>query len=277
MKHGEQGENVRMLQRKLIALGYPLPRWGDDGKCGDETLRAAFQCIVDLFPAFPVREYYADTATAMPNRWIQSILDAPLPGRPDWLYDVTMDHPVKFAYSYRRKISRIDAITLHQTACNLSERLKRWHFIPAHFGITKKGKAILINTLDVISHHGNRFNHRSAGIEISGNFRGLTGKAWTLWKPGGRRATLTGPQITAARNAVKWICDEVAKNGGKVTTILAHRQANDDKRGDPSQEIWEQVGMWAQGTLGLKNDPNHTKGSGLPIPREWDGRSSHGY
>ena len=45
IRKGTQGTDVRELQEDLMKLGYQLPKFGADGDCGDETVRAieAFQ------------------------------------------------------------------------------------------------------------------------------------------------------------------------------------------------------------------------------------------
>lgn len=49
---GSRGPAVRALQNRLLALGYPLPRFGADGRYGPETAAAlkAFQHTTGLFP-----------------------------------------------------------------------------------------------------------------------------------------------------------------------------------------------------------------------------------
>ncbi len=50
MKKGDRGPDVQRLQKILIQLGYPLPKYGADGIFGDETLEAvnAFKKTVNL-------------------------------------------------------------------------------------------------------------------------------------------------------------------------------------------------------------------------------------
>ena len=45
LRRGDKGEAVKELQKALISLGYPLPRYGADGDFGKETEAAvkAFQ------------------------------------------------------------------------------------------------------------------------------------------------------------------------------------------------------------------------------------------
>ena len=277
MQFGEVGPRVGKLQQKLMDLGYQLPIYGADKELGDETISAAFDCITDLWPDMFPGEYMDPPVHVITDDVVEAILDAPLPERPDWLYDVTMKHPVKNAYSTRRKLSRIDSITLHQTGCNLSERLKRWYFIRANLGVTRLGKVIKINGFDVIPQCSNWFNHRSIGIEISGNFRGVESNPRTLWKPGGRRATMSTAQISGARNAMVLCCNDVASAGGEIKHVFGHRQANGGKPNCPGELIWRNVALWAQKEIGLTSDSNYTKGSGLPIPRQWDPRSTHDF
>lgn len=281
MRFGEKGEKVKELQRKVMDLGYALPRYGDDGDLGGESVAAVIDCITDLWPDVPVEEYLGDLDSPgldIPDTVVQAIMDAPLPEKPDWLFDVTRDHPVKYAYSTRRRLSRIDSITLHQTACNLSERLSRWYFIRCHFGITRGGRAIKVNTFDVVIQASNWFNHRSIAFEISGNFRGAEDLPRTFWKKGGRRAKLTEPQIEAGRNAMALCCRDVESAGGKIKYVLAHRQANGNKENCPGEAIWKAYGLWAQKQLGLISDVDyvHPKSTnGKPIPKQWDPRSTH--
>lgn len=40
LKYGDEGSDVREMQRKLMRLGYDLPKYGADGDFGSETLKA---------------------------------------------------------------------------------------------------------------------------------------------------------------------------------------------------------------------------------------------
>lgn len=44
---GSTGEPVRAMQQLLLAKGYDLPRWGDDGEFGGETERALLELQAD--------------------------------------------------------------------------------------------------------------------------------------------------------------------------------------------------------------------------------------
>lgn len=43
IKKGTKGDDVRELQRTLLKLGYDLPKYGADGECGSETVKAIKQ------------------------------------------------------------------------------------------------------------------------------------------------------------------------------------------------------------------------------------------
>lgn len=47
-QRGDKGEHVRYWQRRLIKLGYKLPKFGADGDCGDETIAAINAARRDL-------------------------------------------------------------------------------------------------------------------------------------------------------------------------------------------------------------------------------------
>lgn len=52
LRKGSQGDEVRALQERMLKLGYSLPRFGADGKFGNETERAlkAFQAKAGITP-----------------------------------------------------------------------------------------------------------------------------------------------------------------------------------------------------------------------------------
>jgi hypothetical protein len=125
--------------------------------------------------------------------------------------------------------------------------------------------------------HANWLNRDTVGIEIDGNFYGVEGKKRTHWQKGGGPHRLTPDQIVAARRACEWICNEVRKRRGQITHIYAHRQSSQNREADPGSAIWQAVGLWAQQSLGLANEPLYTRGSGLPIPESWDSRSTVNY
>lgn len=151
----------------------------------------------------------------------------------------------------------IDSITLHQVGVdNVGDGA--WWKMTAHLGVTEDGRIYWIHPLNTHLYHGNGFNKRSVSIEVGGK-----------WKKG---ETLPKAQRDAIRKAIRLIKAEVARHGGKVRYIYAHRQSYSERGNDPGPQIWQGAALWAEKKLGLKTDPFYTTGSGLTIPPEWDPR-----
>lgn len=271
LRFGSRGRAVRELQEALIKLGYALPKWGADGSLGFETFSALGDFAFDHGMGEPRED------AAVPPQLVDRLLElASAPRRRGprevELIDATGDHPGRKRKG-NRAWGQINGIVLHQTGCMLSSRVRRWHAVAAHFGIpkTRDPKIIYMNPMTTIMWHANSFNKRTVGIEISGNFEGVDGKPRTCWKGGGGPHRSTDAQLEAARRCVKWICEEVARHGGEVRHIYAHRQASRTRRADPGSRVWIEAGLWSKAELGLDDGgPGYTEGSGLPIPREWD-------
>lgn len=272
---GTEGPAVRTLQEQLLALGYHLPRWGADSNLGDETLAAV--------EAFKRDRHIGTPSDDLPNAVSGAVIDAvdaayrtmtaASPGTPV-IVDLTNAHPGSQRIR-RRAWSQVTGITLHQTATLLGEKRERWFNIPVQFGVTRGGQVLILNGCDWVTYHGNGLNGSDVGIEIDGYFEGVEGKRSTFWRPpeDPNRVPLqpTPVQIEAVRLAVKWICEEVARHGGSIKHVHAHRQASDQRESDPGSRIWKDVGLWAQQTLGLTDGGRgFVVGSGLPIPEEWD-------
>ena len=172
-----------------------------------------------------------------------------------------------------RSYGTVTAIVLHQTACTLGEKPERWYGVPVHFGVTKSGKILYLNDMTLNVPHGNGFNGRSVGIEIDGAYAGIEGDLSTFWRPAGSKCqpdVISEQQLGAARVAVRFIVDEVARHGGKIQYIFAHRQSSKDRISDPGSRIWQEVGLWAQRELGLSDGGEGFQQGGYPIPEAWD-------
>jgi N-acetyl-anhydromuramyl-L-alanine amidase AmpD len=176
----------------------------------------------------------------------------------------------------RRAWSSVRGITLHQTACVLGERPARWDSVGAHVGITRAGTIVWLHDFDRIVWHGNGWNAQTVGIEIDGRFRGVSDRPETGWQ--GAHDEPTEEQLDAARRAVRWICGEVARNGGQVTKLVAHRQSSATRRSDPGEAIWKGVALPVSAELGLDDGGDGFKiGDGMPVPREWDEKRTTKY
>jgi N-acetyl-anhydromuramyl-L-alanine amidase AmpD len=248
-------EKTRRLQKKLIRLGYPLPKFGADGDLGPETKSA--------MAAFAA-------AHGIPKDVEGAIMAAPLP-----VDDETETHPgLQWRDREYRPWSKITGITLHQTAVLFGENPQRWHAMNAHIGITRNGRALMICPLQRIVWHGNSLNDTTVGIEVDGYFEGVEGQRRTLWNPATdpkREPLKPSPQqIEACRRTIRWIRDLVRTHGGQLLYIHAHRQSSRLRQSDPGSAIWQACGVWAQRELGLSDGgPGWTSG-GLPIPTAWD-------
>lgn len=285
---GEKSLRVHNLQLWLISLGFPLPRFGDDGSLGDETISA----VVDYQAArekegFPLKTQenalkirgvgkstYQDIANKIHNQ--PPKLDPPIPNPTSFgkfTYLVKEDEGGKKAIR-PRSWADITGITLHQTATIFGENPQKFRSISAHLGISRGGHIILINGLNFVVYHGNAFNSHDVGIEVDGHFEGVEGDLMTYWKPKSNptRQPLrpTEEQIQSTRKAIAWIIERVKFHGGEVKWIHAHRQSSKFRTSDPGSHIWKEVGLWAKKEFGLQDGgPDFTAG-GYPIPKEWD-------
>jgi N-acetylmuramoyl-L-alanine amidase len=101
--------------------------------------------------------------------------------------DLTGQLPVHPARRYaRRPLGRIDAALLHHTAappardCNWPAELARhaayhvnrhgWPGIGYHYAVAPDGQCFKLNALSTVSYHCPRWNTRSAGIVLLGDF-----------------------------------------------------------------------------------------------------------
>ena len=183
----------------------------------------------------------------------------------------------RYVYS-SRTWKQITGITLHQTACNMGERLERYDGIGAHFVVTRAGKVLWMHDLDLIVVHGNGWNNRCVGIEIDGLYAGVEGDPRTVWNDPStpfREVAQELPESAAgpARQLVRWIVEEVRRHGGACTKLVAHRQASKDRRDDPGSAIWQRVALPLHAELGMDDGGvGFTIGDGYPIPEAWDPR-----
>ena len=89
IKKGNKGDRVKELQKKLIELGYSLPKYGADGSFGNETLSAVKQFqndnglsatgVVDeatwnLLDSAPKRKLYTVTIESLPAERADEII-----------------------------------------------------------------------------------------------------------------------------------------------------------------------------------------------------------
>jgi len=301
LKLGDQGPKVKEFQGWLEKLGYELTRFGADGGFGDETLQETcdFQDddrakegtlkneehAIKLGGVGP-RTYEAikAAATALPVVAPPPIIvkepDAdPSDTTPDNFYRVYEGSKgVKSKGLRKNGWKSITGITLHQTACKLGDKPTRYKKVSAHIGIPGDGKIVQMNPLEQIVYHGNSFNGSrgpgDVGIEIDGHFAGIEGNIKTYWRPASQPdrqpLTVTEAQVKATLDAIKWIIDEVKRNGGEVKYIHAHRQSSMSRVSDPGSKIWQKIALVAKERWGLLDGGPDFKAGGKRIPQQWD-------
>ncbi len=186
----------------------------------------------------------------------------------------------------RRPWTEVTGITLHQTACNMGERIERYDTIGAHFAVLRSGRIARMCDPDRIIYHGNGWNNRCVGIEVDGLYSGLEDDPDTA-QDESLRTTWDSPststrehpmQVTPqamqrTRQLVRWIVGTVAAHGGQCRFLVAHRQSSDDRRNDPGETIWKQVALPLHAELGMSDGGvGFTVTGGLPICEQWDPR-----
>ena len=159
-----------------------------------------------------------------------------------------------------------------------------WQRLNAHIGVTQEGKAIIVNDpLDMIWHaQGGKkrtgLSRSTIGIEIEGNYPGIRGDMRTLWKGGGGPHELNIQMMEALSWVFRWLSGWFADRDLKWSKVYGHRQSKNTRIADPGEEIWKAVGIpWIQ-EIGADDGGNdYCRGSGRPIPREWDPRRTSKY
>jgi N-acetyl-anhydromuramyl-L-alanine amidase AmpD len=276
LRKGDRGVEVEKMQRALLALGYPLPRWGADADLGAETIAAMSMFLRDHGSG--VTDDDADVVTVRELEALYSVLAATTASQGP--VDAAMFNDIRSSANQRhvfghRAWSGITGITLHQTACVLGERPQRWGTVGAHVGITREGRVIWMHDFTQLVVHANGFNRTTIGIEMEGTYAGIEGDDRTFWRPADeptRQPQSPTPQLVeAAKSAVRWIRDEVARHNGRIELLVAHRQASRDRQSDPGSALWQQVAMPLHTELHLSDGgAGYRIGDGMAIPERWD-------
>ena len=110
--------------------------------------------------------------------------------------------------------------------------------------------------------------------------------------------TASVAQTEAAKDMMRFFIREVARHGGKIKYIHAHRQTSKTRRSDPGELIWKSIAVpimrefdltfgWdgvAQEDFAVPDKKHRigrhcwtTRGPGKPIPREWDDNATAKY
>jgi N-acetyl-anhydromuramyl-L-alanine amidase AmpD len=186
----------------------------------------------------------------------------------------------------KRTWERVRGVTLHQTACDMGERVERYDTIGAHFSVLRSGRVLRHADLNTIVFHGNGWNNQCVGVEINGLYAGVEDVPDTA-QDEALRSTWDDPstptrelpqQVTpqamlSTRRLIRWIKHEIATHGGNLSVLCAHRQSSANRRNDPGEAIWKQVARPLHAELGLTDGGvGYRLSNGYPIPEEWDPR-----
>lgn len=281
---GEVMIDVRELQLCLLEIGVPLPRWGADGHLGEETLRAVDRALTAH--GYP-RVDTPDTIEADEVVFLLSIRDTLRAQKraqlPPGFIDRRQFATLEDDYG-ARAWTDITGFTLHQMACSPGTNLDRYNSVGAHFAVLRSERVLYLHTVNrLISHSGqprvsNGFNKRTIGIELEGRFEGVQGNMKTLWDDPSTRGREqpqrpTQWQIEATKQLMRWCRGEVAAHGGRLTKLLAHRQASSSRPSDPGSECWQEIALPVMAELGLDDGgPGFKVDQGYAIPESWDPR-----
>ncbi len=277
MKRGDKGSEVQKLQLALIELGFALPRWGADSSLGGETLTALTMLLNahgrtnDENPTEVSAEELAFVYA------LRDLLRRKGAHTPDNFVDRRQFAARTHDYG-RRAWPTVTGICLHQTACMMGERDGRYDAIGCHVVVCRSGKVLWMHDFDRLIEHGNGWNTRTVGIEFDGLYAGIEGDPKTVWDdPSTARRELavapTPEALEAGRQLCRWIVAEVARRGGGIKSIVAHRQASENRRNDPGSAIWQGVAVPLHTELGLSDGGIGFKlGTGYAIPEVWDAR-----
>lgn len=174
-------------------------------------------------------------------------------------------------------------ITLHQTACDMGERVERYDTIGAHWTVLRSGRILRHCDNNRVVFHGNGWNARCVGIEVNGLYAGreddpdtaLDESMRSTWDdpstPTREKPMQVTPQsMLSLRMLCRYIAYDVMSNGGALKVLCAHRQSSIDRRSDPGEAIWKQAAVPVSNELGLSYGGVGFVVGGLPIPECWD-------
>lgn len=299
MDFGDAEDAVLIVQTQLERLGYELPRFGADGVFGDETAEA-------------IRRFTDDhDLGGLPSSDILNELKrltGTIPELPSVFRDTRSEHSGERRLG-RRAWKTITGITLHQTAVRLlradtteqtrvDKAVSRASRIGVHHVVLRNGVSVWSNPYNVMMPHAQRvFNASDVGIEVDGYFAGVEGDLRTFWRPKTKPDRMplgaSQPQIDAAIETCAFIISEVARHGGRIRYIHAHRQTSSSRTSDPGELVWKSIAIPVMQKFDLsyggpgffiptranrvERDAHSSAGPGRPIPREWDPTGQHTY
>lgn len=203
----------------------------------------------------------------------------PVPCEPDPVDEVIIrhDHPFK-GRAQPRDVSRIIAVTIHQTAVefgvgrkfrNAPEREReaayhaRFESVPYHFVALRNRDLFYGNPPERYTYHGGPLNGRSIGFAVEGSFPAFTKNR----KP--KHTEITQERIDAWRYSFRWAVGTTRRAGAPLRYVWTHRQGSKNRAGDPGEEIMDLIIRPELEPLGLELAPAWSTGTGKPLPPDW--------
>lgn len=223
----------------------------------------------------PIQMVVDDTTTTPIGQPVHDNAESAIIRKPQQFFDRRSNASKKHDYG-KREWSKVTGICLHQTACVLGEKPPRWDTVGCHIGVTRSGKVIWLHDFNRLVVHGNGWNTQTVGIEIDGLYAGVEGDPKTVWDdPSTTKkevgSILTQESIDATQQVIRFIADEIEKNGGKLKAIVAHRQASENRRNDPGSAIWKAIALPMAKELETSDGgPGFKLSKGYAIPESWD-------
>ena len=274
LRFGDRGADVRKLNRQLNRFcGYPYIKNSQHFNEDTDSELRQFQSSFGLEPdgiygpltQGDLRMYFKQ----LPYRKMSEV-DHNQFFKQGRFIDLRSIVPPPRLASGAQDITNIQGVTLHQMGCTIlphnAERLGR---INAHFLVLKDGVVIFLHDPRHFIWHGQGLSYFTMGIEIEGNYAGIEGQPWTVWKPQkfGGPDKLSPAMLEGFANLRLYLKAWFFRQEMRWTCVMAHRQATENRPWCPGQEIWQKVGEpWSAGVSPMGE---LTLGSGQLKPKEW--------
>lgn len=186
-----------------------------------------------------------------------------------------------------RNPKNINGVVIHQTACifgqapNQPSRYHRALKVAVPVVGFNDGTFVRSAPLLWYLYSSNGFNAHTYAFECEGHYSGILDDPTTprrededsTW--GDASPTpLTPIAIETFRAAFVYLVEEGRRLGSDLKYLWTHRQSSADRRSDPGEGCFVEVGEWGARHLGLEIRYADKIGDGRPVPKEWS--SAHG-
>ena len=178
-----------------------------------------------------------------------------------------------------RDASKVAAIEYHQMDCTMGvsrgqlkaaagdPRLALRNRVlgqPYHVVGLLDGDVIRNHPASRITFHGNGGNDFTIGVGIEGSYPGREKSRSTKHTQLDRIVPIARAALVEAEKMLR----EAGVTG--PIKINAHRCFTDGRAADPGEGLWRETVLWAVDQIGLVVDYDIARGTGLPIPVDWD-------